>query len=120
MASKFSIEITSQALEDLEEISVWMKRNISHAAAAKWFRDIFKAILALDVSPQHCPVAAEGLEYGLEIRQRSRGKRRAVHRIVFCIVPLDKNQAIVRVLRVVHSARKQMRFDELGDVGSWN
>ena len=109
---EYRIKIMSMVWDDLDSIYIWIKTNQSTGAADSWLAEIHAVIKTLSTFPASCPVAPEGHQFGVEVRQRLYGNRRVAYRILFHITE-DSDGPLVSVLRVRHSAQKNLRFDEL-------
>jgi len=55
----FRVEISSQAFEDLDIISAYIRQRGSFESAGRWFNGIIAAIKTLSDAPQRCPPAEE-------------------------------------------------------------
>ena len=105
----YHVKITDSALSDVEA-HVRFLRDVRGApeAAERWYRGLVAAIFSLEEMPERCPVIPEADEFSIELRQllfRS-------HRIIFRI---DEPASAVRVLRVYHGARRELRLEGVDD-----
>ena len=108
----YRVEMTALAEDDLESMYLWLKSSQSVEIANVWYNQMDAAINSLETFPNRCPVAPEGREFGIEVRQLLHGNRRSAYRIIFHIKSVSEIE-VVRVLRIRHSAQKNLRFDEL-------
>jgi plasmid stabilization system protein ParE len=101
----YRIEISAGAQADADNAYGWMAENISPEFAERWYQELFRQIATLTKHPTRCPVAAESLKFGEEIRELTYGKRQHKHkyRILFSV-----RQDAVAILYIYHSARKEL------------
>ena len=101
--------VTAPADRDIQEAFEWWRDHRSSDEAARWYSQIVLAIETLRKSPEGCPPARESDLHPLGLRELHFGiGRRPTHRIVFTI-----DGDIVVVLRVRHSARRDLTVDDL-------
>ncbi|MEI6232146.1 MAG: type II toxin-antitoxin system RelE/ParE family toxin [Planctomycetota bacterium] len=108
----FRVELTPKALNDINSICCDLKEIGSFEIAQNWYHAITDEIQSLSTFPKAHPLAPEGEAFDVEVRQKLYGNRRSAYRILFQIVP-DESDSVVFILRVLHSARRHLRFDEL-------
>ncbi len=99
----YRVEISPSALADAEAAFLWIQKD-SPQKAEEWYNGLVDAILSLESFPNRCPIAAESIDVGREIRQLLYKK----HRIIFGVT-----DDVVQVFRVRHAARDRLSSDEL-------
>ena len=55
----YSIEITPQALNDIEAAYRWIANNLGTTFVKQWYQDLAKAIASLNVFPNRCAIVHE-------------------------------------------------------------
>jgi plasmid stabilization system protein ParE len=101
--------VTEPADRDIQEAFEWWRDHRSSEEAARWYDQIVRAIETLREAPERCPLARESELHPKGLRELHFGvSRRPTHRIVFTI---DGDTVIV--LRVRHSARRDLTLDDL-------
>jgi plasmid stabilization system protein ParE len=109
----FRVEISPEALGDLDGISTYIGARSRPAVAERWFNGIFASIRTLSGTPHRCPVAEESADLAGEVRLLLHGRRNRRYKIYFAIHEETKT---VRVLHVRHWAMKPIEIDELEDL----
>lgn len=109
----FRVEVSPEALGDLDHISSFIQENATAAIAERWFDGILAAIRTLSAMPSRCAVAEESAELGAEVRLLLYGKRKRRYKIYFAI---HEEAETVRILHVRHWARNPVEADELSDL----
>jgi plasmid stabilization system protein ParE len=71
----FRVEISPQAVDDLDAIAGFIKENSSFDIAEDWFNGIIEDIASLREMAARCPVAIESEEIGQEVRVLLHGGR---------------------------------------------
>lgn len=106
--------MTDLAESDACHAFEWM-REFAPSRAVPWLIGLFEAVFSLAEMPRRCPVISESANLGFEARHLLYGKRTGIHRIVF-----DINDAVgeVRVLRIWHGSRDEIRLTDLPDESS--
>ena len=104
----FEVLTSYHADRDVEDVALWLYRNISPAAAARWQDRIQASIDSLAVHPERCPEADEVASLNLDLRVLLSGRCPHVYRILFRIV----GQSVL-VYRVLHAARDSVKFGDL-------
>ncbi len=104
----YRVEIAPAALRDIEEAYLWLREH-SPTRADRWFNGLVAEIYTLEEFPTRCPLAAESEELGLELRQLLYGKRGGIYRVLYTV----QDAETVRVFRVRHGARDQLRPEDL-------
>ncbi|MEM9539319.1 MAG: type II toxin-antitoxin system RelE/ParE family toxin [Cyanobacteria bacterium P01_E01_bin.42] len=99
----FRVEISPSALQDIENILIWMTENYPEIAE-EWYFGILDAIQTLNKFPNRCSLAPENEEIGSEIRQLLYKQ----HRIIFRII--DDS---VFIYRIRHIARDRIVSEDL-------
>ena len=77
----YSIEITPQALNDIEAAYRWIANNLGTTFVKQWYQDLTKAIDSLKVFPNRCAIVHEAEGFDAIVRQRQIGK----YRILFTV-----------------------------------
>lgn len=108
----FRVEITPQALADLDSIAEYIAAKGSFAVAERWFNGIMDEIRALSQNSARCAHAPEAELMRADIRLLLSGKRRHRYKIYFLISPATSS---VSVLHVRHWARQQVEVSEVDD-----
>ncbi|MGE0378526.1 MAG: type II toxin-antitoxin system RelE/ParE family toxin [Planctomycetaceae bacterium] len=105
----FDVTITEPAEQDIHNAYEWWRDHRSADEAARWYENIIPAIDTLRELPDRCPLAPETDLYPSGLRELHFGiGRRPTHRIIFTI-----EGTTVVVLRVRHSAQRDLRRDDL-------
>jgi plasmid stabilization system protein ParE len=103
---EYRIELAVQAMWDADEVVARIALQYPRMAQ-RWNAGLTKAIESLKLFPQRCSLAPEAEAFQQEIRQQFHGKRRNRYRILFTI-----HGDTVRVLRILHGARRSLQSDE--------
>ena len=77
----YSIEITPQALNEIEAAYRWIANNLGTTFVKQWYLDLTKAIASLKVFPNRCAIVHEADGFDAIVRQRQVGK----YRILFIV-----------------------------------
>lgn len=101
----FRVEISPEALRDLDEISEYIGDRANFSTAERWFNGMFAAIRTLSELPHRCPVAGESEDFEAEVRLLLHGKRNRRYRVYFAIH--DETQTVPKEL-FIHG---QTRFN---------
>lgn len=104
---KYQVDITRQAELEIEQIYLRAHRA-APMTAARWYQRLEQAIYSLEDMPDRCPLAPEGVQYTLPIRQLIFGKRSGALRILFII-----ESSTVTVLHCVRAAKHYLSQDDL-------
>jgi plasmid stabilization system protein ParE len=105
----FHVVIQPRAARDIEYAAHFLlDRSKSPAVARRWTRGIRAKIATLKTSPLRCPIDADSIAYGEEVRVLLYGKRHGKYRVLFSV-----RGEVVHVLTVRHSARQSLA-EELG------
>lgn len=102
MTTPLPMVITSNAAEDLTASWVWL-RHRNPQAADQWLAGIRDIILALGAMPEAPPIAAETLNFDLQVRRAIYGKAMR-WRIYYAVI-----DSAVHVLHVRHGRRNDWR-----------
>jgi plasmid stabilization system protein ParE len=103
---EFLIELAAQAVWDADEVVARIALQYPRRAE-RWEAALLKTIDSLTLFPERCSLAPEADAFKQEIRQLFHGKRRNRYRILFVI-----HGNTVRVLRVLHGARRSLEPGE--------
>ena len=99
----FRVDITEAALADAEDFVEYVRREKRDTVGAeRWWNGLLDALFSLEQRPGRGSLLAEA-------SLRTRGLRQILyqsHRIVF---ELDEQHEIVRVLRIYHASRRELR-----------
>jgi plasmid stabilization system protein ParE len=109
----FRVEISPEALENLDAIATQIQQHGSFESAQRWFNGMLVAIRSLGEMPSRCPLSDESVDLQTEVRLLLHGKRNRRYKIYFAIHPAS---ATVRVFHVRHWARKPVETDELEEL----
>jgi len=106
----FRVEISPEALENLDAMAAHIQQHGSIESAERWFNGIVISIRSLGEMPSRCPLAGESDELQTEVRLLLHGKRNRRYKIYFAI---HQPSATVRVFHIRHWARRPAETDEL-------
>jgi plasmid stabilization system protein ParE len=81
--------------------------------AERWLLKLFEALFSLAEMPRRCLLIPEAEKIGKEIRHLLYGRRSGVYRILFDIQEDSDEGPLVRVLRIWHGSRDQIRREDL-------
>ena len=99
----FRVDITESALADAEDFVEYVRsEKRDPVGAERWWNGLLDALFSLEQQPGRGSLVVEA-------PLRTRGLRQILyqsHRIVF---DLDEQPEIVRVLRIYHSSRRELR-----------
>jgi plasmid stabilization system protein ParE len=112
----FRVEIAPRALDDLDQIADYIRRNGSFRQAQDWFNGIIDAIQTLEVKPSRCPIADESEDVGQQIRVLLYGKRNRRYKVYYAIQGSEPHTGTVRVFHVRHWTRKRLLAGELREL----
>src|SRR5260221_11011032 len=99
----FRVEISPEALANLDAIAVHIQQNGSFESAERWFNGVVVAIRSLGEMPGRCPLAEESDDLHTEVRLLLHGKRNHRYKIYFAIHHASET---VRAFNIGHWARK--------------
>jgi plasmid stabilization system protein ParE len=77
----FRVEVSPQALADLDSIARYIRQRGSFDSAKRWFNGIIAAIRSLDLLPERCALAEESKDLETEVRLLLHGKRSRRYKI---------------------------------------
>jgi plasmid stabilization system protein ParE len=100
------IEYTENALREIGETYLWIKRS-GDLTASRWREDLIRQIDSLGVHPERHRLAPESPRFTKEIRQLLFRKRRSQFRVLYTIV----GKRVV-VLSFRHHSRQPLSGDE--------
>lgn len=100
---KYRVELTSRALEDVENAVGYLQQHAAESTVANWYDRLLATVESLAENPQRCPKAAESERMGIDLREILFGKRRGVFRILFTI-----ESKSVRIHTIRHAARRML------------
>lgn len=106
----FRVEISPEALGNLDEIAVHIQQHGGFESAERWFNGMLVAIRSLGEMPGRCPLADESDDLQTEVRLLLYGKRNRRYKVYFAI---HHASATVRVFHIRHWARKPVEKSEL-------
>ncbi len=104
----YFVRFTGKAQTDLDGILTWFGSQRSRAAGERWFDGLERLTETLTVRPDRCPAVFSIVEAGRTVRELLYGRGRVRYRLLFAI----KGET-VWILRVYHSARPDLRPDDL-------
>jgi plasmid stabilization system protein ParE len=104
----YQVEITANALRDVDGILHWFQNQQALAAAGRWYSQLMSRINTLERHRERCRLAAEADELGIELRELLFGKRRGIYRILFVI-----DERTVNVVHIRHAARRAVSSSDL-------
>ena len=107
----YRIELAATAKADIRSQALWLRENVSPAAAERWVSGLYKRIDTLQSRPQQCSVAAEsdkfrrGRGHGRRpspvlaqaVRGRDRRRRRRVELLKLIVVGFYRHRPFVFV-----------------------
>lgn len=99
----YSIEITPQALNEIEAAYRWIANNLGTTFVKQWYQDLTKAIDSLKVFPNRCAIVHEADGFDAIVRQRQVGK----YRILFMV-----EAETVKVFSVRHVRQQLFPSDD--------
>jgi plasmid stabilization system protein ParE len=108
----FRVEISPEALENLDEIAAHIQQHGSFESAQRWFNGIVISIRSLGEMPRRCPLAGESDDLQTEVRLLLYGTRNRRYKVYFAI---HHESEVVRVFHIRHWARKPVETDGLED-----
>jgi plasmid stabilization system protein ParE len=108
----FRVELSPEALADLDGIATHILKRGSPESAERWFNGIIDAIRSLHNMPERCPIADESADLQTQVRFLLHGKRNRRYRIYFAI---HNESETVRVFHVRHWAMRPAGPDEPED-----
>jgi plasmid stabilization system protein ParE len=97
---KYHVQISPQALEEVEEAYLWI-RDKAPMTAARWYDRLMQAIDSLGDNPESYPLAPDAEAFDVPLRQMLFGKRSGIYRILFTV-----HGNVVRVHHIRHGAQK--------------
>jgi plasmid stabilization system protein ParE len=109
----FRVEISPEALENLDTIATHIQRHGSFESAERWFNGIVIAIRSLGEMPSRCPLAGVSDDLQTEVRLLLHGKRNRRYKVYFAI---HHESTTVRVFHIRHWARKPVEKGELEEL----
>lgn len=108
----YRVDIARTAEAELEALYLWVVSRAPSQGVA-WFNGLERAVLALDESPERCPVAAESIGGDRPVRVLRHGRRPHVYLVFFTV---DHDRQRVRVLHVRRGARQGPTAADLKEV----
>jgi len=112
----FRVEISPRAFNDLDEITGYIKQQVSFEQAEEWLDGIIAAIRTLEDMPHRCPVADESKELGQEVRLLLYGKRNREYKVFYSVHQKTRSTGTVQVFHVRHWARKSLNIDQVREL----
>jgi plasmid stabilization system protein ParE len=82
---KYRVRLTPRALRDAEDVLRWFHKHEADAAGTRWYEAILDRIDTLERQPDRCPLTADAVDLGVELRELHFGRRPGVYRILFII-----------------------------------
>jgi len=109
----FRVELSPEALGNLDAIAAHIQQQGSFESAERWFNGIVIAIRSLREMPRRCPLAEESDDLHTEVRLLLHGKGNHRYKVYFAI---QHESATVRVFHIRHWARKPVEKSELEEL----
>src|ERR1017187_8213830 len=103
---EYVVEVSARAAWDIDEVVERIEMQYPRMAV-RGHAGVIKKIESLILFTESYPLAPEADAFDEEIRQAFHGKRRHKYRILFSI-----RDEIVRVLRILHGARRSLKPDD--------
>jgi plasmid stabilization system protein ParE len=107
----FRIELSPKAIDESEEVFLWIREHSGSESAARWYAGLFRAMRTLNEEPTRCHLAREAAVLGMDIRQLLYGDRRSGYRILFVV-----RDDCVLVLHIRHGARRSLTRREVREL----
>lgn len=105
----YKLHVARRAEQDRDEAFQWYRTNYSESFAIDWYLGISQAIQTLANNPGRCGFARENDRFPFELRELLYGhSKKNRHRVLFTV-----ERDTVYVLHVRHSAREELREDNL-------
>lgn len=104
----FRVEVSPEALENLDAIASYIKQRGSFESAERWLNSIIEAIATLAEFPARCPIAAESQVLKAEVRVLLHGKRNHRYKVFYAVAG-----DTVRVFHIRHWAKRPLTTEEL-------
>lgn len=99
----YAIEITPQALNDIETAYRWTANNLGTTFVQRWYRELTAAIESLKVFPNRCAIVHEAEGFNAIVRQRQVGQ----YRILFTV-----EAETVKIFSIRHVRQQLFPSDE--------
>jgi plasmid stabilization system protein ParE len=109
----FRVDVSPEALADVDAIARHIRERGSFESAERWFNGIIDAIRSLRELPGRCALAEEAEDLQTDVRVLFHGKRNRRYKVYFAI---HHESQTVRVFHVRHWAMKPAEADELEDL----
>lgn len=103
-----SVRVRPQVVSDLAQITRFIERNVSSAAAIRWRNRVETVIRALSQDADQWPEADEISRVGQNLRCRLFGRRQHVYLVLFTI-----EDRTVNIIRVRHAAQDRLSEKDL-------
>jgi plasmid stabilization system protein ParE len=105
---RYQFVISRRANSDLISILNWFASQQATRAGERWLQGFLDLATTLEVHPERCPILFEADGDQPDVREALYGGGRTAYRIPFVIGERD-----VTILRIYHSARPDIRPDDL-------
>jgi plasmid stabilization system protein ParE len=109
----FRVEISPEALGNLDAIAAHIQQHGSFESAQRWFNGIVIAIRSLAEMPSRCPLAGESDDLRTEVRLLLHGKRNRRYKVYYAI---HHESQTIRVFHIRHWARKPVEKSDLEEL----
>jgi plasmid stabilization system protein ParE len=106
----FEVQLSPQALADVEAAYLWMRER-SETGAARWYNRLMDSIDSLAELPERYGLAREAARVGTELRQMLVGKRAGTIRVLYTCAGRT-----VRVHRVRRAAQQDLRISDFEEL----
>jgi len=107
---RFDVQLSPQALADVEAAYLWLRER-SGIGAARWYNRLMDAIESLADLPERYGLAPEAERVGAELRQMPVGKRAGTYRVLYTCTGKR-----VRVHRVRHAAEQGLTISDFEEL----
>lgn len=109
----YRVQISEAAEAEAEAVFLFIARS-DPERAGRWYSGLLGAIESLAEFPTRCGLAREDEFFPVEVRQLLYGRRQSVYRVLFTILE-DRDEAVVRILHVRHSAQRTLGAPDADD-----
>ena len=107
---RFNVEISNQALLEIEQAFYWIYDR-SPTGAARWYQHITRSILKLEQHPEQHPLAPESRYFMTPLKQMLVGNKSHGYRVLFTI-----HEKTVRVHCVRRGKQQELGSSDLPEL----
>ncbi len=105
----FRVDITERALADAEDFVEYVRREKGDALGAeRWWNGLLDALFSLEQRPGRGTLLPEP-------PLRTRRLRQILHQSHRIVFEMDEQREIVRVLRIYHASRRELRRRDVSE-----